>query len=204
MTYTTQIERYGRTESVVDLPRFAADLARELGGQVEPEGEYPNERQRVTVGADRLFVSANNYSAKARVAVSVDAADVGHGERNTYARDHKTESATVDPNGRPIARIAADIKRRVLEASAPALARQREYAAQQRAARSDLESAVESLARAVPAVCVNVADDKLSASLYIAEPYFSGRMSADGRITAERMAPLSADKLARLLELLAA
>ncbi len=143
MTVTPN-ERFPRNspEVKIDLARFAADIAKILGGTVitPEEGETNSHYYGVKIGADRLGLYANNYRQK--IDASISAADVPHDLRNTYASDHKTESASVNPNGRTIERIAVDIKKRVIDASQPALALQRAYAAQKTGYRSQLADKV--------------------------------------------------------------
>src|SRR4029077_5705783 len=123
VSYITETEKYGRKEFKIDMPRFAADLAKELGGTLLPPGDYPSENQSIRIGSDNLNVRADNW--KCRVNAYLEAPDVAWGDWSTYDPKQKTDTASVNPDGRSIAAIAKDIKKRVIDASQDALAARR-------------------------------------------------------------------------------
>lgn len=192
-------------EGVVDLPRLAKDVAKELGGVVTTKGEYPNEQQSVqVVAADGKAVEVSFRSDtckapdKTRIHVYLNVPDVKYEDRNMYNAAHKTATASVSPT-KSAAVIAKDIKKRVIEASADAVAAQRTYAEAQRAARNGVQEVAAQLAKLVSGVKVRVADDKLSASFYVDKPYISGRISANGSVTIERIDAVNLDKFSEIV-----
>lgn len=123
MSYLVEVERYGRKEYEFETERFTRDLAAALGG------EYLSSdcnRGSIKLGAEELTIYSL-WNGRGRVECSMYAPDVPHSDRNYYSADHKTAEATVS-SARPIEKIAADIRRRVIEASAAALANQRMFA----------------------------------------------------------------------------
>lgn len=198
----------------IDLQTFAADLVKALNGLdtnpaleakivTDRENHYPSEQQYIDiVGGDRLRLSADNW--KRRVRVSVDATDVPHGDRNSYAKEHRTESANVNPDGRKIESVAGDILRRVILPSRPALALQREYAVIQTKNRNGIVQHVEALRRSAPALSVRVEQGAQQAALYYNTDglYISGRLSFDGSVSLDRLSSIPADKMPALIKLL--
>jgi len=214
MSYITLNEDHRPT---TDLARFAIDLVAALNAldtnpaleaKLAPkQTDYPNEQQYIDLaGGDRLRVSADNY--KRRVRVSIDAPDVPHGDRNSYDKDHRTESATVNPDGRKIAALAADVLRRVILPSRPALALQRAYAAQQAKNRNGIVEQADALRRSAPGLSVRVVDGAQEASLYLngspADLYLSGTLSCNGKVRLRDLSSFPADKLPALIKLLTA
>lgn len=191
-------------ESVVDLPRFAKDIAKELGGRITTKTDYPAENQSFqVVGADgkavEVGLTSNRYSSKGKVHVFLSAPDIKWEDRNQYDKDQRTESANVSPDGRPVASIAKDIKKRVIDASAAAIANQRLYAAGKQEARQGIQQVAKLLQTMVKDMTVRIADDKLSASFYLSKPYISGNVSADGKVRIERMDSMSLAKFGSIV-----
>ena len=187
----------------IDLPAFARDLAKELGGTVVPrENGDPSDSdtwQNIRVGTEELRLSANNH--KGRVTVGIFAPDIKHDDRNTYDKTHRTEDATVNPDGRPIATIAKDIKRRVIDASQEALRKQREYAAEIAKSRDNFAAQLAKLQKAAPRLRIDHKTRDRQAGIYLpnCEHYISGRMDSDGKITIERMYSLTVEQFLAML-----
>jgi hypothetical protein len=210
MSYVEKTERW--PTGGIDLPRFAADLVKAFNAldtnpaieaKIAPAGDYPNEHQNIDVGGGNLlWLTSDNW--KKRIRVSIHASDVKHGDRNTYNKEHRTESATVNPDGRSIEAVARDIKRRVIDASANALKLQREYAAAQQSNRDGIKAKAAALTKACPTLSVRVNDGQQSAELYYNRngSYLSGSLSFDGSIRLRDVSGIKADKMARLLTLL--
>lgn len=186
----------------IDMPRFAADLAAELGGSASPwDATYPRGAQRISLpGNDYLFLRPDDY--RKRVVVSAGAADVKHAERNLYAKDHEPASANVNPDGRQIAAIARDVKRRVIDASAAALAKQREYADEMRQNAGVIAAAA---ARLGELVNVTVADDGQGAQIYLNRNgvYVTARLQYGGKVAIDRIGSISEEKFAAIVRILA-
>lgn len=205
MTYITWTESYGRKERKIDLDRFAEDLARELGCELAARADEELDRWRryINVGSDRLMVSANDW--KGRVNVSIAAPEIGHDDRDLYNKDHKTESATVNPDGRSIAAIAKDIKRRVIAASQGALAAQREYAAKQKANRAGLAETVAKMKEAMPYLDIRYNEREQRASIYDGGGdaqlnYLSAELGYDRTIQIRGLSNLSVEQFTRAIE----
>jgi hypothetical protein len=192
----------GRTELKIDLPRFAVDLAKQLGGTVVPAGDYPSEQQRIKVGADEVGLSANNW--KKFVHAYISAPDVKFDDRNNSDKAHRTESANVNPDGRSIEAVAKDIKRRVIDASQAALAAQRAYAAQRAVAGNNIVSAVAGLRKRVPGLQVNHKERELSAAIWSGSSghYISATLSADSTVSVDRIGSMPLATFERLVALL--
>jgi hypothetical protein len=202
MTYQKEHESFGRKELRIDLPRFAADLATQLTGTAANNGGYPDERQDIMVGTDQLHLSADNH--KKRVHVSISAPEVKYDDRNTYDKTHKTESASVNPDGRTIERIAADIKRRVIEPSKDALRLQREYAVKMAEGRASIVRLSAALKARLPSLDVRTNEKEQRAAIYSGSNghYLSATLSGDGTIAVERLGSMPMSKFERIVAIL--
>lgn len=192
----------GDFRTTIDLPQFAVDLARELGARVLPAGEYPRERQSLRLDeATVLHLGANTW--KKFVSASIEASDVPWDDRNMYDKTHRTESATVNPDARPIATIARDIKRRVIDASAGALERQRAHAARQVANRSGLREIVAKL-QAIGGLDVRADEKAQQARVFgnAAGHYLSGTVYPDGSVSFERIGSVDFETFKRIVAIL--
>lgn len=198
MTYL--IENSDRGGVKIDMPRFAKDLAKALKGKVGPDGEAT--RQTVLLPEHLSLFLYTSYS-DARVRVSISASDVPHGDRNFYDKTHKTSEATLDPCKRTIDKIAADIQRRVIDASAPAIEAQRAYAAVQVARRNGLTEAMAEIKRKMPSLNISQRQGEDQRAYFFTEGHdASGQLYADGTVSIERMGNLSIDTFVELMALL--
>jgi hypothetical protein len=202
VSYVIEIpSKYGhRPDIKIDLPRFAAELAKELGGKLQkPDTDYPNERQRIQIGADMLELGANSW--KKRVTASLSAPDVPWGDWSTYDKAQKTESASVNPDGRSIAAIAKDIRKRVIDANQPALAARRAYAAQQQQNREDIVRHADALKKAHPLLDVRVNKERQNAVIYSGSSghYISATMNSDGSVGIDRIGSVSAETFGKIM-----
>lgn len=207
MTYIVTVEKYGRKEQQTDLQRFAKDLSKALGGgEVIPNQEnYDDECfASFRLGSDLINLYGNRYGSKGRVSVSIRAPDIKHDEFNSYAKEHRTESAHVSPDARSIEQIAKDIRKRVVDASQEALRLQREYAAQKRAGRNNLATHIERLSQAAPYLQVRRQNDReLTASVHGGTgAYFSGSLDSTGAVSIHHISSMSIDKFVRVMAIL--
>lgn len=213
VTYNTQTppDARGRTETKTDIRRFAADLARELGGELLPQKyDWSDANDRIAhikLGNDELALHGNSYGDKGRVSVSIDAPEINHDDRSSYDKSHKTESAKVNPDGRPIASIAKDIRKRVIDASAAALAAKRQYAADKIATRGGLDAQIAKLGKDIPGIQVskrNASDLQASVSTYRINngTYVDGRLNADGSVSIDRMSTVSPEQFRAIVAVL--
>lgn len=207
MKYQKTVVRYGKPEIEVDVEAFARDLSKALGGgDVSNDGDNPlSDRATFRVGPDQISVVGNCYGQKGRVLVSISAPDVRWDDRNMHDRAHRTEEARVDPNARSIERIAADIKKRVIDASQEPLRLRRAYAAQQAAARIGIVEHMEALQAAVPGLRIKRrAESDLSADISggANSAYVSARLNSDGSVSIQHITSMSAEKFARVMAVL--
>jgi hypothetical protein len=202
VTYLKDHESFGRIEKRIDLVRFAADLAKQLAGKTTTEAQYPDERQGVMVGTDLINLSADNH--KKRVHVSISAPEVPWDDRNTYDKAHKTESASVNPDGRTIERIAADIKRRVIEPSKEPLRLQREHAVKMAEGRASIVRLSAALKARLPGLDVRTNEKEQRAAIYSGSNghYLSATLSGDGTIAVERLGSMPMSKFERIVAIL--
>lgn len=185
----------------VDIARFAADLAAELGATARPyRDDYPNENQRIDLPGDvYLYLRADDH--KRRVTVSLSASDVRHDERNWHDKDQRTIEATVNPDGRPMAAIARDVRKRVIEANAPAIAAQRAFAASRR----DHAAGIEAIAARIGKVAdVRINDDRLGASIYLNRngAYLGARINSSNSITIDRFGSITEAQFLAIVDVL--
>ena len=190
-----------RTSKVIDIEAFTRDLAKALGGKIATQ-ELTNVYGAIDLGDNtRLNLYANNW--KASVDVSITATDVKHGERSVYDKAQKTVSATVNPDGRKIDAIARDIRKRVIDANAPALAAQRAYRNERHNGREQIALLAGRLKELCPSLSISKRDpDAESVSIYSGEPYVSATMDADGKVRIERMVSITMPQFVNLLALL--
>jgi hypothetical protein len=187
-----------RVEVKIDEERFANDLAKALGGTVQCN-DFKNDSIYVIVGQDRLFVRADNW--KKRINVSIDCAEQKYGEYDVGRANQRTESASVSPE-RPIAVIAKDIKRRVIDASQPALAARRAWQAEKIAAKASLASAAEGLRK--QGVNVDIGSDEHEARVSVSGLYLYGRLSSSGLVSIDRIEGVSASAFLEIVKIVKA
>jgi hypothetical protein len=210
MTYISMTETpYGRKEYTLDIVRFTADLAKALSkllpdakvAVVPFKEDYANRYQTIRVGADQLGISWNDW--KRRLTVSIEAPDV-RGDRNTYDKAQKTEEASVNPDGRTIERIAADIKRRVIDPSQEPLRLQREHAAKTAAARAEIVRKADALRAKCPTLDIRTHEREQRAAIYGngGGHYLSGTLYADGTVALERIGSMPVEAFERIVAIL--
>lgn len=207
--YSTQVEKYGRTETVVDAQAFARDISKALGGGdlLPPNpNSFASEHHSFAsfpLGLDVISVRANHYGSKGRVEVRISASDVAFDEYNRYAKTHDTKEATVDPEARTIERIAVDIKKRVIDASKEALSLQREYASNIRSTRDTLASDIAALNASGLVEAKRQTERDTSASIYGGGSghYVSASLS-HGSVTINHVGSMSVAKFLRVVAVL--
>jgi hypothetical protein len=207
MSYIIEREQHGRNERSVDVERFTADLAKALGGTVIPRDQYPDRYAEFSLD-DTVVTVSRGWAHREfdKVTIGIEAADV----RFTYndrpsGADYRTPKATVSVT-RPLARIVADVKRRVIEPAKAPLAKLRDHAAMVAKRTSDLAATAERLRRDYPGLDVSIKNgSSYSGTLYRnrdGAPYLSGNFNADGSVNIERLGSLTADQFERLMRAL--
>lgn len=213
MGYFSEVIEYNRPVKRLDIALFAADLTKALDKLLpsvdvvkliadKPDDIDRNNRRSIQVGNDRIDLSANGY--KGKVHVYITAPDVPHGDWSTYDKEQRTVDATVSPDARSIEAIAKDINKRVIEANAPALAKRRAHAAQQKANRDGIAKHCADLKAAIPGLDIRLKDGEQRATFYGNggfDGYLSGTINTDGSISLERLSVSNSQfrKIAKLL-----
>jgi hypothetical protein len=179
----------------IDVRPLAARLAVELGGEVvqRPAGDEPvTWWADIKVGDALLGISRTR---DCRIGVRIQPAGFPP-PLMAACRRFDTPIASLDAT-RPVERLAADIKRRVIDAGADALANWREALEQERRRRSDLARTVKRIAAEIPAADVALTSDGESATFYLnnGSAYLSGTLYADGTLSVQRCGSIPADRL---------
>jgi hypothetical protein len=136
------------------------------------------------------------------VTVCIESASVKIEHNNRPSGEkYKLPRATVSAT-RPLGRILADIKRRVLDPSQAPLAELRAYAAQLAKQKDDLAATAERLRADHPGLSVNIKDSSThSGTIYRngeGGPYLSANFYADGSVSIDRLGSLSAEQFDRI------
>jgi hypothetical protein len=185
----------------INLERFAVDLAKELGGTLLPADVERKTYQKISIGPDVLELYANDW--KQRVTASISAPDVAWGDWSTYDKAQRTDEASVNPDGRSIAAIAKDIKKRVIDANLPALAARRAYAEQQKQNRAGLAAKAQALAAACPTLSIKVNERDQVATIWSrSSVYLDGSMSPTGLVNIQRIGGVSTEAFVKILAIL--
>jgi hypothetical protein len=207
MTYTTTREKYGRSEMVIDLARFAADLAAALGGTVETDKDAVMGNHRIVLEGMKLSLSANHYHTKDKVEVSalpIFPRDgdwpIHHGPNGTFT----LPSMKVSPD-RPMPAIVRDIRKRVIDAAVRPIANIAEHVATRRSERAWLEAATAELLAAVPEMRVYHSQD----NGYSKDMYWNGEgtsldatMHLGGTVSIRRLEGVPSSTFVEMCEVL--
>jgi hypothetical protein len=204
MSYNITKQEHGRTRHEIDLARFTADLARELGGSMvaAQHGEH-------YIAFEGFKISLNDgwrQSERGKAIVGIRelewkwlGSDEPSGERFRFP----SIRVSVD---RPLDKIAADIKRRLIEPAGPIAEARKAHADKIAGSRSDLASVAAKLRTNWPSLSVrHDADASYSGSIHRNAnngPYLDGRFYNDGRVSIDRLGTLSADQFERLMRAL--
>ena len=204
--YVTISEKYNRPESVLDLHRFARDLAKLLKGKfVEQKTDDINERY-VSIEIDGAVLSLTKGWKKSeleKITVNIRPRDLRLDHNDTpRGQEYKTPEATVSTD-RPLDKIVADITRRVIEPGKAPIAKLHEHAATCAQQRDDLETTAARLRKDYPLLQVNIkTGERFSAQLYRNsndEPYLSGNVRSDGSVSIDRIGSLTAKQFERVM-----
>ncbi len=209
-SYIITEEKYGRSEQVLDLHSFAKDLCKALSGKLtaRDKDEIANDRYAsFTLGESKIgLTKCWKKSELDKVSVTIAPANFNLSYNDTpRGPEYKTPEATVSTS-RPLDKIVADIKRRVIEPSKAPIAKLREHAAACDQQRSDLRDIASNLRSRYPLLQVTVKDgERFSGKLYRNsndEPYLSGSVHADGSVSIDRLGSLTPAQFARLMKAL--
>lgn len=195
-----------RNQLVLDLPRFAADLAKELGGKVLASDSPHDRYTRVLVGDVELTLSAGFRRGETdKVTVSVWPASQALRHVDVPRGDgFELPSATVSAT-RPLHRVVADIRRRVIEPSKAPIAKRLDRFNEQKRRASDLVRTADRLRKRFPGLSIKTDLDRgQSGSVYYNNGgvYFNGRLNADGSVYPDRLGTLTAEQFERVMKAL--
>lgn len=188
----------------LNAERFARDLCEALGA-----GGYESEdftaAARIYMAPLRLYLRQGYGAGAKRVTISSGIAD-SEIHRRAYSRrsNFNFPEITVDPD-RPMAALAKDIRKRVIDASAGPLAAMLEAEKQASELASGVRQHAERIAAAFPTASVTIGDDtKTEAGFYLNHNgvYLSGRINSSGALYVDRLGTVPPDKLDALLALL--
>jgi hypothetical protein len=195
-----------RRDAHMDLARFATDFAKAIGGKLLPaDGMDANTLRKLALGAEIISMSVPNYgpAAKMKVTFNISAPDVKHDERNFHDKAQKTDEATVSPDNRTIAAIVKDVKRRVIEANAPALAAQRAYAHTIREGRASIVEIANGFKKRFPGMDVRLNEKEQRATVYGGKGhYVDASIMSDGSVNVQRLGSMTLYKFERVMALL--
>lgn len=207
MTYVVPTQDGPRTYQRVDLQRLAADLAKKFKGNARPwNPEYPAEKQCIKLSGDvELTISADRYSKDGKVSVSIRATDVKHEDRNFGNKEHSPADAAFNPDKRSLDQLVSGIKKRVIEASAEAIAKQRAYAADRNKERGELKARVAELKKAIPDLVIREEDSSgRSCTVWGGANtcYVQATLYADGTVSFHRLESTKLDTFVTIMKLL--
>jgi hypothetical protein len=179
MSYLIVSESHHGGRIIDERRQFAVDFAKELGGNVL--------MRRATAFTSSSAITSSSSAPTTTKSASTFrfSAQNRHGVHGDQAPIKMTDSATINPEARPIASIAKDIRKRVIEANAPALAARRAYAAAKVKAASDLAGYAEQLRKAVPNLRVEVKGE--TASVSSTGLYLYARLESYGKVSIDRI-----------------
>lgn len=175
-------------------PAFYAAIAKALGATLTSE---EHSMARMTVGDIGLTFRQGYGANLKRVTVHAYAADAeAHQRAYRYGRPLSFPEATLDPT-RPLDALVKDIRKRLIDKSAPALDSIKDMDSAQRALTATLEAHVETLTRRFPRLSAKVGDTHAD----IHGAGVSARMDRNGGLYLSNLS-LSAAKARRVLAIL--
>jgi hypothetical protein len=208
--YVTTREEYGRTVKVLDIQAFARDLAEALGARViPPKADDCGTRERwasIAYGGCEIGLTRgwrNNEWDKVTVRIAPLDCKLTYNEL-PRGDEYKLPEATLTAT-RPMARIVADIKRRIITPADAPIQKRREYAAQLKAQANNLALTAASLRVRHPGLQVTAKEgETYSGAIYRNDggTYLSGRFYNDGTVSIDRLGTLTADQFARVMDAL--
>jgi hypothetical protein len=184
----------------LDRAAFAAALAPLIGATFTTDAESPRSPYAhvmlTGIGELRLSIDApRGRDEMAKVTVRAWIPRAWHDLARAVGQIPDMPSATVDTR-RPLAALAKDIKRRVIDASAAPLARVKEMVDAQSSRLSSLQASAAKLTAAFPNITVTIKGDAATTAEFYttSDPSMHGILYQDGRICVQRIGGVDADK----------
>lgn len=180
----------------VDLCRFARDLCATLGGRDLTHERYDS---HFLLGNDMIHLRTDRQYK--RVSLSISAPDVDHKDRAYDYGGHKTPDISVNPDGRTIEQIAADVKRRLIVPAQHPLANQRRHRDERAETRTAVKAAADRLSDPTNRLHVTLTDEGQRGNISGNGHYLSGRFTSNS-VSLERIGTMSIDQFIRVLAIL--
>jgi hypothetical protein len=200
--YIREVEAYGRKERVFATAAFTADLAWALGARVEKPGDT-YDAGRIRHGALTLYVHGSRAHPLGRVEISAGAPEL---TRRLIGRLPQFPSITLDA-ARPLDRLAADVRRRLVAPSDVIHAGLQDALAAQEAHRKNCEARVAELRAIFPTIQLDFTDDRTTSARLYANGggcYLAGRLESDGGLYVDRVGGVPAERATAFLRALLA
>lgn len=185
----------------VDCVAVAKALAETWGGTLGEGEACAHGIGRVILGDLTVYIRAAKDLGRVEVGASAPALErsVSHYSRPTFPR-------VSSDTAKGIAKLAADLKRRVVDPAQAPLAELKGKVTAQTDARTELEAHATALRLSMPFLDIKVPADAqaLEASVYCSKDslYLSGRLLSDGRLTIDRLSAIDTDRAAAVLRAL--
>lgn len=194
----------GSTETAFDMPKFAADIAKELGFFVVPraaddDGFCIDMRAPIDLGAGNfVHIRADyNWNKTGKLRASFNCA----ARRALHYSDVGAMPECQFSFSKPLAMIAKDIRRKVIEPGLFMAIAMNEKAA----ARADRKSALQARIEAARLTWPHwfIADARADEStVNVRGKGWQGRMNAEGAIYFDRVSTMPADRAAQIIALI--
>jgi hypothetical protein len=203
--YMIEKQDFGSVEIIFDIQAFARDLAAVMGGAyVTPAKDDMSAAERyATFTLDGYDISlsrdwSDRRNKTVHVSIRMIGDKLGHLESDGYRMPKASVSGT-----RPLAALAKDIRRRVIEPAAAPAAKRRELTESRTQYANNLAAHAKRMRAAFPGLQVDVSDS--AASLYLNSDgnYLTGRLDGDGKVTIDRISQLNAAAFAGVMAALA-
>jgi hypothetical protein len=201
--YIREIERYGCTERVFAMAAFARDLVPVLGAELQSDNETSIDsefnRPKLIIGDLTIYLRVEHGAQKGRVGISCGNPAL---ERQMTGTRPDFPRITVDAS-RPLNKLAADIKRRVIEDAAEPLAKLRAMVSGQQSERAECEAHAAKIRDAFPQARIEFGDPlKTEASFHMdgGGTWVSGRLQSSGALYVDRVGIVRGARVLPLLK----
>lgn len=202
MTYLTNREEFGRTLRAVDVTRFTTDLCQALGGKLVNDPERRAGASFILDGAEISVHSIWNASDKVSLHIA-PSPRTWLGSNEPHGEEYKLPSIRVSVE-RPMAALAKDVKRRLIDPAQGPLAKRREHTAKIADNATKLKVTSERLRATHPSLDVRLERDATYNGTFYNRNgvYLNGRFDYNGSVTIDRIGSLSAEQFDAVMRVL--